>query len=762
MLVKTQLEQLNRLYGEPKKVELADVAKDDVVLENDDFRLVIGADALVKSLIVRKTGVECVRGNEEIAFVSATQDRPFNNEVKLIYPNKRTTYPAVSLRREGDMLVAGFPHRMYEAKIAVKTTPRYIAFELVDLPSDRPKTYDYLRMDIPPVQSFRIIQLPVLNRKNFGDWLNASWDDKAAVGVVGTSQYPDIDHEKRKGYRILTADLVRGQKLRGAGAAIIAAPGREAFLDAMADIEEDYDLPRGVKSRRTPHVNSSIFHTSGGITPKNIDELLPYVKKGGFKYLTFNYQDIVKEIASWAIDGNYDFRDEYPEGEKNIREMLAKVKSAGIIPGLHTLHTHIGLKSRYATPVADPRLNKTRRFTLAAPLPADAEVTEISVYEPTTDTTMFPDCRILQFGGELITYESYTTERPYRFLGVKRGAWDTRITAHPKGEIGGILDVSEYGLARSCYLDQNTDLLEEVGEKIAKIYGCGFEYVYLDGSEGVNVPCNFHVADSQYRLWKMLNPAPLMAEGAAKTHFGWHMLSGANAFDCFSPEQFKAMLIKHPFAQAPICWQEMTRCNFGWWGYVSPRAANGKDKGTVGTQPDMWEFGQSVSIAWRCPMTVLMSLENLKKHPRTDDMLETMRRWEEYREKNLMTEFERREILSDYGQEHHLLKLADGGYKVVKYARIPVAGGRSSVRAFLFERDGSRWVVYWDGDGESKLKLTADSGKVELFDEFAGKPVAFDKGDSSLVIPAGNRRYLKTSLSADEIKAAFAAANELE
>jgi hypothetical protein len=176
----------------------------------------------------------------------------------------------------------------------------------------------------------------------------------------------------------------------------------------------------------------------------------------------------------------------------------------------------------------------------------------------------------------------------------------------------------------------------------------------------------------------------------------------------------------------------------------------------------MWEFGQSTSIAWRCPMTIQMSLYNLKKHPRTADILETMRRWEEYREKDLMTEAERKEIISDYRQEHHLLKLADGTYKVVRYAQIPVSGGKSSVRAFLFERDGSRWVVYWDGKGESRLSLPIAGDKAELFDEFAGNTVAFEKGASSLVIPAGNRRYLKTPLSSDEIKAAFAAASEVK
>ena len=758
LLVKTQLEQLGRLFGEEKKPILKTVAESDVVVENDDFRLVVGADAMVKSLIVKKTGIECVRAGEDIAFVTATQDRPFNNEIKLIHPNKRTTYPANSIKLDGNMLTVGFAHKMYEAKIAVKISKRYIAFELVDLVSDRPKTYDYLRMDIPPVQTLRIIQLPVVNRKNFGDWLNASWDEKAAIGVVGTSPYPDIDHEKRKGYKILSADLVRGQKLRGASAALIAAPGREAFLDAMADIESDYKLPSGVKSRRSKHVNSSIFHTSGRVTPKNIDEVLKYVKKGGFKYMTFGYADIVKEIWSWALCGDYDYREEYPEGEKSLKEMLAKVKAAGITPGLHTMHSHIGLKSRYVTPVADARLNKTRRFTLAEPLPADTNITELTVWEPTADTTMFPDCRVLQFGGELISYESYTTEPPYKFRGIKRGAWKTNVTSHPKGEIGGILDISEFGKPGSCYLDQNTDLQEEVGAKIAKIYNCGFEYIYMDGSEGVNVPFNFHLSNGQYRQWKMLSPEPLMAEGAAKTHFGWHMLSGANAFDCFGPEIFKEMLIKYPLAQAPITWQEMTRCNFGWWGFVLPHQKGYKEwagHDTIGTQADMWEFGQSVSIAWRCPMTVQMSLNALKEHPRTDDILETMRRWEEYREKNLMTEAQRKEIISDYHQEHHLLVLADGSLKMVQYAQIPVADGKCEVRAFVFETNGARWVVYWDGKGESSLSLPLEAKSIELFDEFAGKPVAFEKGEGKAIIPAGCRRYLKTSLSKDEIKAAF-------
>ena len=201
----------------------------DVEIACRDFTLRVGEDACVKSLLVQATGEECVDAALRLPLFTVTQDRPFNNEVKLIHPNKRTVYPACSLRRAGDTLVVGFPHRQYEAKVSVKTADGYVAFMLEDFICDRKSTYDYLKMDIPPVASFRVLQLPVKNRKNFGDWLNASWDEKAAVGVVGTSPYPDIDHEERVGAKILFGEVYAGIKLRGASAALIAAPGRDGF-----------------------------------------------------------------------------------------------------------------------------------------------------------------------------------------------------------------------------------------------------------------------------------------------------------------------------------------------------------------------------------------------------------------------------------------------------------------------------------------------------------------------------------------------------
>lgn len=105
----------------------------DVTFENEDCRLVIGDDACAKSLVVKATGEECLDPALKLPMLTVTQDRPFDNELKLIHPNKRIVYPAVSVRRDGNdsgLLVFGFGHGLYEATVRVSASPRYILFRL--------------------------------------------------------------------------------------------------------------------------------------------------------------------------------------------------------------------------------------------------------------------------------------------------------------------------------------------------------------------------------------------------------------------------------------------------------------------------------------------------------------------------------------------------------------------------------------------------------------------------------------------------------
>ena len=69
----------------------------DIILENDLFRLTVGEDAIVKSLIHKKSGIECIQKDVHFPLATVTQDRLYNNELKLAYPTQETVFPATGI-----------------------------------------------------------------------------------------------------------------------------------------------------------------------------------------------------------------------------------------------------------------------------------------------------------------------------------------------------------------------------------------------------------------------------------------------------------------------------------------------------------------------------------------------------------------------------------------------------------------------------------------------------------------------------------------
>ena len=739
---KVQTEKVLVLKAAATVACLAGLLHGEVVVENARFRLAIGDDAVARSLKIKATGEELLENSERLPFFSVTQERPFDNELKLAYPNKRTTYHADRLRRDGDLLIVGFEQECYEANVRLKVTDDYAAFTLEGFSVPEGSPYRWLTMDPPAVAEFRLARLPLKPRANFGEWLNVVWDGKAGAALIGIHPETAIDSEMRAGARVLHADAYRDVKLKGTGAALVADASPDALLDRIDALERDFGLPRGVQSRRSDKLNASIYWAND-VVPTNVEEHIAFARKGGFRMMLLYYLSVTdsRGFPPYSTLPDYDWRAEFPGGERDVAAMLAKIKAAGITPGIHTLQTHVGFKSRYVTPVADPRLNHKRRFTLARPLSGErGGGSDLFVFENPEGSPMAKGCRILQFGGEMISYEGFSTERPWRFTGIGRGHLDTYLQDHPAGQIGGILDVSEFG-ARSCYIDQRTDLQDEVAERFAKIWNCGFEFAYFDGSEGVNAPCGIYVSLAQQRMVRKFARPPLFTEGAAKSHWGWHLQAGANAFDMFGPGEFKKRIVMHPLAEAPLMRKDFTRIDFGWWGVSLPGQFDFRTKRReIGTQPDMWEFGTSKAAAWDCPATIkIYGIGRTKSHPRCDDLFETIRRWEDVRARRWLTP-EQKEMLKDPNREFHLYVNDKGGYELLEWRQLDVAGGKNThARAFIFERQGRRMVAYWHTCGSGVLVLK-DGTRLDL----------------------GPMRYWSTQLPAAETERIFAEAAIVE
>lgn len=726
----------------------------EIVLENSSMILTLEPDGTARSLIAKATGEECLMAGARMPMFSVTQERPYNNEVKLAHPNKRTTFPADRVRLEDGNLIVGFKLAPYEAVISVHMGERFIGFKLEDfIVSD--DGYPDLCMAVPPVAELRLAQLPVRRRERFGEWLNVMWDDDTAVALIAASPRARIDADNTGASCVMTADAVRGIRLRGTEAALIVTD-TPALMDAIAEVEETYDLPRGVASRRGDMINASAYW-SGNITPENVDEHIRYARMGGFRLMLIYYTSLFKTHYGYDTCGDYDYRPEYGRGIEDVRAMLSRIRAAGITPGLHFLHTHIGIRSRYVTPRADHRLNKTRTFTLARPLGAEDD--EVWVEQDTYGMVMSERCRILQFGTELISYEGCSDEPPYRFTGCKRGVYGTVAEEHPMGLQGGLVDVSEFGHGHSFYLDQNSSLQDEIADKLAQAYGAGFEFAYFDGSEGTNAPFEYHVPNAQYRVFRKLKPAPLFAEGAAKAHFSWHMLSGGNAFDIFPPSVFKQKIAQFPMEEAPRMRSDLTRLNFGWWAFWAPGDIEGEP---TGTQPDMYEYGTSRAAAWDCPATMMENVDAFHRNPRTDDIFEVMRRWEDVRKRGWLTEEQKQELRAP-DREHILLIDEQGEYELAEYRHVSdAAGGDMRLRAFVFERRGARYAVYWHATGQGRLMLSLKVGQLSVMDKLGADAAPACAEDGSAILPLDSRRYIKTDASMEELVSALRSAKVCE
>ena len=714
-----------------------------IILENNVFRLILSENAVAEGLVLKSNGEECIMKGEELPFFSLTEERPYNNEIKLAHPNKRTIFSANRVRLEGDRLIVGFELITFEAVVEVKIRDSYISFTLTDFIIN-PEDFAGLDMTPPPVYEFRLIQLPVKPREHFGEWLNVMWDEKAAVNVLGCDPYSRIDSEKRRDHRILFGETLRDYKLKNCSVALIVSES-DRLLDAVEAVEIDYGLPRGVASRRSGLLNRS-YYWSPSVYPDNVDRHISYAKQAGFKNMLLYYECFINTGSGcFSACGDYGFNGKFPEGYKTVREMIKKINDAGLTAGLHILHSHIGLDTKYATPIADHRLNTTKKFRLSKPL--SETDTEVYVEEDPTGSVTHEKCRVLMFMGELISYEGYTAERPYKFYGCKRGHNGTRVRAHELGEWGGILDISEF-CATSVYIDQKTSLQDEIADEIARLWECGFEFLYFDGSEGVDSPFEINVPLAQHRVYKKLTPEPIFCEGAAKAHFSWHMITGGNAFDIFPTPIFKEMIAVHPLKEAPQIAKDLTRCNFGWWAFAPDMRA------------DVMEYGTSKAASYDCPGAFRGRFDRFENHPRTDDILEVLRRWEDVRENGFLTE-EKKLLLRDPKTEYTLLINEAVEYEMVSYREVDMTKVSSDVTAFTFTRNGKSYAVIWNNAGSCKINIQIYSGTLVYKRDLSEAVENTVSDGDNTVIEVSSKHYIETGISEDELRTCLANAKSV-
>jgi hypothetical protein len=100
----------------------------------------------------------------------------------------------------------------------------------------------------------------------------------------------------------------------------------------------------------------------------------------------------------------------------------------------------------------------------------------------------------------------------------------------------------------------------------------------------------------------------------------------------------------------------------------------------------------------------------------------------------------------------------------VPYEQISgAAGDNKEIRAFIFQRKGEYYIVYWHISGDKKLQLPLKSSDIELYKTLGEKEPVTDGSDGNIVIPLNNRRYIRANkLTKEEVQTVFAKAKIID
>ena len=681
----------------------AGAVRADVVLETRDLRLTIGEDGVCRSLVAKAL-------SKEYAWTQAP------GAAFSVVRGKRT-YPASSVALAGDVLTVRFDKAETTVAFKVTRADDYVALTLASVEGQ-------------PVDAVHLLQLRVKPLPYLGPWIGVAYDDAFGICLCGGNVKTNASlspPKKGRKYVGMRATAYKDVALAGTTAVLFGCcEPKKRFLDRMAVVERDFDMPRGAEHRRSPVQRYSYLWPSP--TTKDIDRYVRWAKRGGFRMILFSYTAFAKDA------GHFRWNSRYPNGMADLKRVADAVRKAGLAVGLHIHFNKAHKSDPYVTPVPDDRLHKVRRFTLASAI--DAKAREIQVNENPKGCTLDNERRILKAGKELIVYEKYTTQPPYRFVGCRRGGLKTTPASHAAGAEISLLDVDTWPIF--VRFDQDTDIQDETARRIADIVRQTgpYDMVYFDGAEDVHSPYWYHCANAPYRVYKRLEPAPIICEAAANTHFSWHMMSRSNAYDSVRPSEMKAFCRQAPCRTAPHRALDFTRIEFGW--------LHGFGRSTQShITPDTLEYILSRGAAWDCPFSMTVNLQQLETNPRTESCFDVIKTWEDARIEEKLTDAQR-EQLKDLDQEHHLFINEAGQYEVVEIKEVAsVAGGRS-VRAYTFRRPSQAdrtYVLLWAAHDDVDLTVAVPPNRVVAMRPF-GKRVATQGTGDKTTVAVGERMYL--------------------
>jgi hypothetical protein len=601
----------------------AGVRQDAIVIENAYVRYAISPDARNLGFIDRKTGTDYLKRDTPSFCALVRRDGK--------------EYHATFVSFAGGRLVIRFEEASAEAVLSVEPRNSYIRITVESVTGGE-------------IESLMFLNIPLTLKGRPEEPFGACAFSLNLITRV--DQLPALQTELR-------ASCYRKFGIAGAKAAIIGMP-MEKIIPALKEVLTEADeMPHctvaGPWARDVPFNHGSYLFNFGTLTESTVDEWIGMARNIGVTQI-----DNHGGSAAFFRFGDFALnREKWPEGWETYRRIVKRLHEAGIGSIFHTYAFFIDKQSRYVTPVPDNRLDAFRTFTLSEAIGPDTA--EIRVNESTagisTVTGFFEhNSVVLHINDELVTFGGVSNEPPWRFTGVKRGAFGTKPATHEKG--------AKTRHLKECFglfvPDPDSSLFEEIAKNHAEIVNaCDFDGIYLDAIDGSSIlrgpdECWYWADKFVFEIQKHLKK-PVGMEMSAMWHHFWQFRTRWQAWD-YPQRGHKRFIDIHA---ASVNGGLLLPLHFGWWNFQQFNPPQVEP-----TYPDVVEYLGAKLIGWDAGISLTGAIDqkNLDAVPLFHRAVDILRTCEELRRAGSFDEATKAK-LREPGKEFTLLRDGAGKWR---------------------------------------------------------------------------------------------------
>ena len=429
-------------------------------------------------------------------------------------------------------------------------------------------TFEIVKADVEKLAGLQVGCFNVACRKYNGALANMASDDFSGVCVRGYST--TASHKCASG-RVLAyfraEEGIVGQKFG------LVAGSRSDMTAMLRDMTLEAGVPHspcGGAWALGADENRISYLISDAVRADNVDEWLAFLRRTGIG--TFHIRSWWGDLGWYSVKTN-----SFPRELADLRDVSMKAHAAGFRTSMHTLTDCVSPNAPWITTPAVSNLMVCHTYTLARPIPAEEEVSEIYVNEKPAsdhgyDFATWSRGNTIRIGAELFQYDDISFEPPYKFTGVKRRAFNTPAEAHPKGSRADYL----WCFFANFLAEPGTPLADRLADRIARVYHVGgFDQIYFDGADGLlHWPSKMNGILRQIYTSLVSRGRPPHYEDSQWTTGAWwfHSRIGAWDYTRWSP---KTYIDRHVRLVVPRSRRDnLLEPNLGWWPLVTGSAGN--------------------------------------------------------------------------------------------------------------------------------------------------------------------------------------------